>query len=254
MYKIVIMILIINICAFASPIRVTMSADENYPPYSYVENNQLKGIYVDIIKELDKRINEFEIVLKPVPWVRGLKEIESGEAFALIAPWYRPVERPYMIYSEPLLKEELVIVTFNEKNAQIWPKDFEGKKIGKNRGFSILDEKKIKNIVIEEANGTTENLQKLVNNRLDFYINDRFSIMWELNRLVEKKLISKKYLESIKISYVLSSENSYIGYSKKYQWKDKESFQKAMDTELNKMKIEGELEKIADKYIKQLSE
>ena len=47
--------------------KITLLVDENNPPYSYIENNEMNGLYIDIINKLDEKILEFDILFKPIP-------------------------------------------------------------------------------------------------------------------------------------------------------------------------------------------
>lgn len=59
--------------------RVVLYGDESYRPYSFVENGEFKGIYVDILTKAAQRLKpEYVIDLLPVPWKRGLLYVERG--------------------------------------------------------------------------------------------------------------------------------------------------------------------------------
>lgn len=245
--KIFIFIFLINYVWAAE--KVIIYSVKDYPPYSYVQNNELQGIYIDIVKEIDKQIKEFEIELKPIPWLRALKMLESGQAEAILDAWYRPVERPYMIYSMPIVNEEIVIFTINGKGV-IWPTDFKDKKIGINRGFATFKEEDKKMIRIEEANSTGDNILKLLNGRIDYYANDKYSVLWEISNLVKKKVITQSEANSIKTVGSLSQENGYIGYRKTSNWPKKIIFMNLVDKEIERMQQNGEIENILKKYLK----
>ena len=155
--------------------KVIIYADENYPPYTYIENGKITGIYVDLLRGINKKLKDFEIVIEPIPWARAVKMIETGQAEAIIDAWYRPVERPFMSYSVPMLDEEIVIVSTKELGGT-WPKDYVGKKIGINRGFTVFKEADKKVLTIEEANSTGDNIMKLLTGRINYYANDKYSI------------------------------------------------------------------------------
>lgn len=230
--------------------EVVFYADENYQPYSYEEKGQIKGIYIDIIKAIDKNIVDFNIIFKPIPWVRGIKMIETGEAYALVSPYYRPIERPYMHYSLPLAIEDVAVFTLQGKGLN-WPKDFVNKKIGINRGFLMLKEEEKKLLIIEEADSTEANILKLSKGRLDYYINNKYAILWGISNLLNKDKISPK--EANKIRFVLSirQEFAYIGYSNLYKWENKIRFEELVNKEIERMQKTGEIDNIIKKYLNQ---
>lgn len=239
----------------AENINIIIYGDENYPPYSYVENGVLKGIYTDIIKKAAKEIDGYDIELRPIPWRRGLTLIESGGAFALYPPYYRPFERPWMDYSIPILEENIVILgsKFIPQNDDTWLQQLKTLKIGKNNGFSMfaaltkyLD---VDSLNIEEANGTEENLLKLGSGRIDVYINDKISMLWTLEEL-KRKGIYKNYYLDLEIWHTVSKEFGHIGYSKtNVQALDYEDdFKKKMDEALTKLEKKGTIEDILNLY------
>lgn len=227
--------------------KVIIYADENYPPYTYIENGKITGIYVDLLRGINKKLKDFEIVIEPIPWSRAVKMIETGQAEAIIDAWYRPVERPFMSYSVPMLDEEIVIVSTKELGGT-WPKDYVGKKIGINRGFAVFKEADKKLLTIEEANSTGDNILKLLTGRISYYANDKYSIFWELSNMVRTKKIKASDAKKIKEVYFVSKEQGYIGYRKISEWKNKDKFVKTVDEEIVKMQKNGELGIIIKKY------
>lgn len=228
--------------------KVIIYADENYPPYSYVEKNELNGIYVEIIKEINEKLPDFEIELKPIPWTRGLKMLEDGKAYGLIPPYYKPEERPYIIYSTPILLEKIVIVGF-DKEQKKWPDDFVDSTIGINRGFVIFTPEEKEKLIIEEANSTGENLLKLIHERIDYYANDKHSITLELKKMQNKKVINQQIVDKIKEVSSLREEWGYIGYSRTFDFSRRNEFERLVNQEIEKMKIDGTIDKIINKFI-----
>lgn len=227
--------------------KVIIYCDQDYPPYTYLDKEELNGIYVELLEKINTKLKEFEIVLEPMPWTRAVKMLESGQVEAIIDAWYRPKERPNMIYSVPMLGEEIVIVSSEEKGGN-WPKDFAGKKMGINRGFAVFTDNEKKLIIIEEANSTGDNILKLIKGRISYYANDKYSILWELKRLVTSKTISSSDAKKILVLNSLSKEDGYIGYRKTSSWKNQKKFIEAVNIEINKMKKNGELAEIIRKY------
>ena len=227
--------------------KVIIYCDQDYPPYTYLEKNEIAGIYVDLMENIDKKLKDFDIILEPMPWARAVKMIETGQAEAIIDAWYRPKERPYMSYSVPMLNEEIVIVSTEDKIGT-WPKDYIGKKIGINRGFAVFKDGDKKLLTIEEANSTADNIMKLLTRRIDYYANDKYSILWEISALVKDKTITTSDSKKIKILNSLSKEDGYIGYRKTTNWKNQSKFIKAVDNEILKMQKNGELADIIKRY------
>ncbi len=173
--------------------RVTVYCDDNYPPYSYLENGEVKGIYTEILKPAFSRMKAYDVQVEAVPYKRGLYLLRTGKGFALYPPYFRPATRPYIDYSVKILGEILVVFLrrsiADKHRPTVWPGDFYGLTVGKNHGFEIsrnqayMDAVKAGKLRIEEAAGNRANILKLGMARIDAYVNDRISVLWELNRL-----------------------------------------------------------------------
>lgn len=195
---------------------VVILCDDSYPPYSYADSGEAKGIYVEIVREIASRMPGYTVSIQPVPWKRGLLQVMNGEAFGIIPPYYRPHERPYISYSDPILKERLSLVVHERsmtRPREHWPDDYDGFAIGTNAGFSTPLCSKATKAITEgrirwDNSGTTEqNLLKLNRDRLQGYVNDPASIFVEWERLARRGDVTGKLVETA----VLSEEYGHLG-------------------------------------------
>lgn len=243
--------------AMAQNQKVEVYCDNNYAPYSFAENGEAAGIYADIFKKAFSRINGYSVTIKPVPWKRGINLMKQGKGFALYPPYYRPKVRPFMDYPVSVLEEGYDIICGDDiakTDRKIWPDDFKGLKIGFNAGFSIphMEKAKIMGIKFDEQGDTRSNLLKLAAGRLDGYINDKNASLWQLKRLKENGEYKKDTHKRLVITTNISIEHSYIGITNmdkgKYTFKD--DFVKQLVEVINRMKGNGEIQKILASYIK----
>lgn len=247
---------IMTLVLYPQNIDIVIYGDENYPPYSYVENGIFKGIYTEIIKEAAKEIEGYNVDIKAVPWRRGLKLIENGGGFAIYPPYFRPRERPWMDYSIPILEEVIVILMNREfvDEDEDWIEQLKSLKIGKNSGFEPLsalsNSLDLRWLSIEEADSTRMNLLKLGTERIDAYVNDKISMLWTLKELKENGEYRSNFAE-LQLGHVISTEHGHIGYTTKNDsiYYYKKDFKDKMDFVLQKMKKEGRIEDITFRYI-----
>lgn len=206
--------------AAAPPQPLVIYGDDGYPPYSYVENGQMKGIYTDILREALRTMPQYRVQLRPVPWKRGVLMMQTGEAFALYPPYALPGERPTVSYSAPLLTEHVAVFCNQEvakrRKLASWPLDYRGLRIGVNAGFLVGDAAyhaavREGTLKVDMAKGTRSNLLKLMHGRVDCYINDRLSVHWELQRLRREGQVLPAML-AIKETAQLASQQGYLGY------------------------------------------
>ncbi|CAH9053854.1 hypothetical protein PSECIP111951_02392 [Pseudoalteromonas holothuriae] len=202
--------------------RVTILVDESYPPYTYVNNGELAGVYVDLVRQAIKLIDDKYIVeLHPVPWKRGLAALENGDSFALMPPYKHIKRRPFIWpYSVPLLEE--VVVAFCNKGVSLV--DIETRdttaspiNVGLNAGYMILDDgleqaSKQGKIKLWENKDTYSNIIKLAKRRIDCYVNDRLSTLLGLRNV--KRLHPGFDLNNLSEDRVVVRHTAHIGYVK----------------------------------------
>ncbi|WP_028865689.1 substrate-binding periplasmic protein [Psychromonas aquimarina] len=257
------LLVIILIRPAAAEIKVTVYADDNYPPYSYLEKGQLKGIYSDIFRAAFDKMRGYKVTIEAVPWKRGLKLLENGKGFALYPPYFHALKRPYIWpYSLPVLDERVVvfcseeILTHSIRNK--WPEDYYGLTIGNNAGFNLGGEKfwqavKDKKINVYEAKGNRENILMLALGRTDCYMNDRLSILWGLKKLKHQKVYDEGGIHSRLLQgTTITIEQGFLGYTSRDNGKFvfKDDFKKKLDIIIYEMRKTGELQDIIDAFMR----
>ncbi|MDV7341477.1 transporter substrate-binding domain-containing protein [Terasakiella sp. A23] len=239
--------------------KVTIVADNSYPPYSYMENGALKGIYPTILRSAFAMMEGYQVTLVARPWKRALREIREGKAFAIIPPYYRPDKRPYIgRYSLPVLEEKTVVVCregiFKNDTDADWPQDFDGLTIAINRGFEIIDQAElrtqgVKNITLESGDGNEQNLLKLLQGRVPCYANDEISIRFGLQQILKKGFFDFESVNTLKFGPTISKERGYLGYSAAHPSFEKNGFIGKFDQVLLEMKEAGVIAEIVWKYV-----
>ena len=248
--------------AGAAEIKVTVYCDDNYPPYSYGVDGKARGVYPAILTQAFSRLEGYRVTILPIPWKRGLHYIKGGKGFAIFPPYYRPKMRPYMWpYSAPILREELVVFCREDVLAltprKKWPEDFFGLTIGKNAGFAsegkaFNEAVKHGEIAMNEAKSNRSNILKLGLKRTDCYINDRLSIVWELNKLKKEGVYDEGGKHDVlREALSISSEWGYLGFTRmdfgRFYFKN--DFIDKFNTVILDMQANGEIQTIADQFI-----
>lgn len=244
----------------SSPVDVVILCDAGYPPYSYAEGDEAKGLYTDILRTAFTRMPGYRVQIRPVPWARGLAEVASGRAFALYPPYYRPSARPWMDYSRPILKEKVVVFVRAElarkRSIERFPLGYSGLHIGVNRGFMSIDDQDYQIMLAtgalkqSYANDNRTNLARLYHGRIDVYINDRRSIHWELDQMQREGVFAQNDLDWLVEGPWLSSEAGYLGYTRlnasAYPYKPK--FMQHLDKVLAELERDGSIERLVKRY------
>lgn len=241
------------------PIEVTVLCDAGYPPYSYGENGEAKGLYSDILRAVFARMPGYRVSIRPVPWPRGLAELARGSSFALFPPYHRPQERPWMEYSRPILEESVVTfvrsASVQRRALHDFPAAYAGLRIGLNRGFSIIVDPRYDLMLAEGtleqsfAKDNRTNLLQLKQGRIDVYINDRLSILWELRRMSDEGLVGAT-LDWLVEGPKLSSEHGHLGYTRlnAQAYPYKRDFMQRFDAALAELQHDGSVARLAQRY------
>ena len=165
---------LVSVPAFSTaPVQVEILTDDDYPPYSYVANGQLKGIYINLIEQASRLLlPEYQVNITAMPWKRALRRIETGQDFAILPPYNHSEDRQYIHpYSIPLAVES--VVTFCRKDVDLHQAFADKSKLkspirlGINAGYILLDQKyksaiAAQRIQLQENKKTDANVIKLL--------------------------------------------------------------------------------------------
>lgn len=256
--KILLMALLITLLYEAeahASVKVEIYGDEDYPPYSYMNNGHLVGIYADLIhKAAEKLLPEYEVILKPVPWRRGIDGLKNGYIFALFPPYFSSDRTSFVeSLSRPLYRESVIIVcreSVMHEPRMVFPDDFSELVIGRNTDFLLSGEfvsaARDGKFRLNETRGNNKNLQKLVNGRIDCYANDRLSIWYTYSAMkkTDPSIERTKIVEAME----LTQQDAYIAYSKNYHAEYRDDFIKKMNDALDSLNKDNTVLELINKY------
>jgi|GEM_PF-1679490 PAS domain S-box-containing protein len=86
--------------------------DENYPPHEFVENGEVKGFNVDLIKAMAEVVNE-SVEFKPMPWNSVMKSLNNGSIDMAFMAAYEP-RKEFYDFTNPILNITLAIFVKND--------------------------------------------------------------------------------------------------------------------------------------------
>lgn len=224
-----------------SKVAVTILADDDYPPYSYVENGELKGIYIALLKRASTQLKpDYHVKIIPTPWKRALLIVKKGDAIGIVPPYLHYDSRPFISSYSVALGTEFVVSFCREKielKAALKLDQPLNKAVhlGMNAGYLLLSERYKKAIAQEriqlwENKSTVANVIKLLANKIDCYVNDRKAIQYELNRV--NKAFSQYDAVTVVEQDQLSHRTAHIGFSREFNYPYKDDFIKRMNKAL----------------------
>ncbi|MDD3052234.1 MAG: transporter substrate-binding domain-containing protein [Candidatus Cloacimonetes bacterium] len=223
-------------------------ATVDFPPYSFMDQGEIKGFQVDLIKKMCE-LADIECTFSILPFKRSYESVLDFRIskYDAIFNFYKNPERLKIFeYSEAILENPLVF--FVRKGADF---DFQGdmsvfskKRIGLMNGytyspeFTELIEKK--RFEFEEAHSHESNFKKLYVGRIDIYPVEKYVGLYVASEL---RIIN--YLEIL--SEPLVVQKGYIGMAKD---NPKVFLLQKMNEALKKIKENGDYDMLLKRYIR----
>ena len=236
-YSILLLIFLMSLSkAYSINDKLSISTGE-LAPYSYIKNNVLTGIAIDIVKELQKRTNyKHEILQKP--WARVIRESESKNmmTFPIARLPYR--EKLYK-WIGPILTDKTIFAVKKSNFKEISSiEELKNYSIGVNRGAPTA--KRLHSLHFKNLNIVSSETQLS-----KMFIKERFKLWYSTKYMIYDILNKEGFnMRELKIMYTDLTLHMYIATSLDIDNKIIEKWQK----ELNKMKEDGRYQKILDSY------
>ena len=249
----VLFILLSTGIGWANPIKVTVYGEDEYPPYSYRDGREIKGIYHQILTEAFSRMKGYDVKIDVLPWKRMIGELEKGKIFAIFAP-YKVESRTWMIYSQPILEEKVVAFGLKSKveGKSLWPDDFYGAKVGITMGYAleVLFGKKgaiaLKegNLKLERTMDNATNLFLLQTGKIDLYLNDSLTDLMGLDREEDPVVVAAE----------VEVQQGHVGFSSNFQdFPFVHDFKDQFDGIIEDLKEEGFIDRVLEEHTKKSS-
>ncbi|MEG0808513.1 MAG: transporter substrate-binding domain-containing protein, partial [Alistipes sp.] len=100
-----------------------------FPPFEYIENGEIKGFDIDLIKEIGKLLNK-EVILKNIQFDGLIPALQTGKLDIIIAGMTITPEREKNInFSEPYYTSKQLLIT-DENSSLNTLESLKGSKIG----------------------------------------------------------------------------------------------------------------------------
>jgi len=161
--------------ALAGPFEDITYLSEEYYPYSFKDEDEIKGISVDVLRRIWARLGVQEQPIDMLPWARAYELIRLQPGTMLFSMARTPDRESLFRWAGPILKARLIL--FAKKNRQIRIGDsnqLAGRSIGTVRGdvaHNVL-EARCPGCILEAVADMRQNVLKLAENRLDMVAYD----------------------------------------------------------------------------------
>jgi len=237
---VLIMLFIISISNGSDKIKLM---SEIFSPYQFKDeiDNHLIGISVEIVEAIQNELNDKNKIVI-YPWIRANKILDIKENTALFSMLRTKSRENKYKWVGPL--DRLEIVFFKKKGSDIILNSIDDarkvKKIGvtkKVANYEILHAKGFKNLDVMGGNDD-KNIKKLLKGRIDLWPYSKVAGLYNAKKIGQAGMIVP--LSNV----ILFSGDLYIAFSKKTDDKIVKKWQNALD----KLKMNGSIQKIKDRY------
>lgn len=129
---------------FAADLKINA---HDYPPFSYLENNKLKGAMVEIIQEICK-ITKDNCIIEYVPLKRNLQYLEAGTIHGVMSLVQSDTRDKFATFSDPIIYSDLIYASTINSPVLTSEKDLNGYRVGAVLGSasSAMAEQQLKNV------------------------------------------------------------------------------------------------------------
>lgn len=228
----------------ANGLEAFTASSEDYPPYEYMEHGEFKGLDIEIIRAVSKRLG-ITANIQFLPWSRAMQNVKMGRDDAIF-PVFKTKEREKFLYypSENISSEKnVLIVKYDSNKSAKSIEDIRGWRIGVAADNSYGEEFDNFTEIIRDTSVNNDALIKKLKGkkRLDAII---------MNELVFDMVVKQKGYEGWfrKLEYVPNEAGLYIAFSKEKGESSKKLAEQFGST-LKQLKKEGVIQKILDKYL-----
>lgn len=213
---------------------------ETWTPYQILNGNELSGISVDIVKEIQKRVGNSNKI-KVYPWSRGYNITLNKKGYALFLTTKTEKRKNLFKWVGPIANVDIVFFK-NKKNNLLINNIEDAKKVKsivvakKSYQHQVLKKMGFNNLEVNEF--ANFSLIKLLNNKIDLYPTDYNTMLYKMK---QEKING---LELVNLKKPIHESKLYIAFNNQTNKQIIKKWQKALDN----IKKDGTYKKILDLY------
>lgn len=230
-------VMIMTMTCSVTPAESLKFATIQLPPFGYIENDRNDGIFFELSNEIAKAAG-YECKNVILPYARVIKEIEMGEIDCTIILPNEAMDAHAVRVSAIMTLENII---FGMKGLQIDSlASLHGKMVATVRGAEYSDsfsqDDQIEKVLTDSYE---QSIKILVNHRVDAIIGPKTGLFYTLKKM---GLSTDRFSRP----YVVNTKETYFHLSKR---KATESMISSFQTAIDKLKKEGVIDRIYDKFV-----
>jgi len=215
---------------------------EDFPPFSYLEDGEYKGIDIDILKEVSKRLS-VQVEFKFYPWARAMAKTRKGHVDGAFGVFRNKSREEFFYYADAPLSYETAVLVVPEdstRNANML-EDIDGWRVAQIRDTSYsLQYDSYDKIERVWVNSNKQSLELLNLKRIDAAIFNE--LIFNYSQTVLSEMLDFK-----KLDLTISKEPQHVVFSKA-KGEGHLVLAEQFSREIKKLREEGVIHKIVRSY------
>ena len=221
---------------------------EIYPPYNFKEKGELKGISVDLMVLMLKKLNSSQTRnnIKLWPWARGYREVLEKKNACLFSTTRTRKREKHFKWVGPITSTTISIFARKEKKIKFNSlQDIKKYRIGvvlDDIGEQLLVSAGIPLISLDRMGGVNvilQSIKKLDRNRIEVFSYEENAVKWQMKA-------NGINADNYEVVYTLKKGELYYAFHKDAP----DALLNKLQNALDELKNEGEYQKILNKYLK----
>jgi len=154
------------------PETVIVGTNAEYPPFTFIKNNQIAGFDIDVAKEAFKRINK-KIIIKDMSFKALIPSIQLGQVQVIAAGMTATPDRAkHVLFTKPYVVGDRLLIINLAKDAPFRNVDeLSGKKVIVDEGYTAdLYMSKIKGPILQRFPSPAQSFLALQSGRAQAYV------------------------------------------------------------------------------------
>lgn len=202
------LVMLFSSIVFSAKPPLTIYTEDNSAPLNFVEKGQLRGLSVEVVYEIMKRLG-VSYKIEVVPWARGYDKLESTPNVMLFSTTLTNQRRKLFQWVGPVARIKWAFYAKKDSNIQINNLQ-DAKNIGRIGTYrddareQFLKKEGFTNL--ESVNSNVLNVRKLMRNRID--------LMASSNVGISKTAIDAGYSrQDLREVFVIKTADLYLAFS-----------------------------------------
>lgn len=232
--------------SFAQTTNQLTLLTESYPPFNFEENGELKGISIDLMENLLKKVGSSlrRSDIRLIPWARGYyDQVQHEKNVALFAMTRSEHREDLFKWVGPIAPTLIGLIARKDKEVKIQNlDDILNYRVGVIReGIApqLLVKRGIPKQKLQQVSTTIQNIRKLERDRIDVWAYETNVANWE----IKSTGLNPSDYQSV---YILQTGELWFAFNRQTP----DSLVRQLQSAYDQLVKDGEYQKILDRYLK----